>query len=154
MNAIGPVVGGIAANNAGKYNQKIFRRNAQTTQAEGSMEREKIRFAARIAEGRQLVAQGGSGFEVGTGSALDELRESETAREMDLMVSRFNADSRAAGFRQQGNLARAQGKSALVGGIISGAATLANDVASAFAAGAGGGGASGADFKAAGGGFG
>lgn len=140
MNALAPVVGGLAANQSGKYTKKMMYRNAQQEEARSVGERERVRFAARIAEGRQLVDQGDSGFQLGTGTAVDELRESATARELDILTSHFNATSRANAARQQGDLARYQGKAAMIGGFISGAATLIDDAAAAFGGGAGGGG--------------
>lgn len=152
MKAIGQVQGGIAAYDAGKYTRRVMRINAQQAQNEGLMERERIRFASRITEGRQLVDQGSSGFAVGTGSAIDALKETAIARELDLMTSRFNAQSRANAYTAQGNLEYAKGKSAAIGGLISGAATLIDEAASAFAGGAfGGGGGGGAAAAAAGG---
>jgi hypothetical protein len=138
LKAVGQFSQGIAAMDAGKYTRKVMRINAQNSQNEGLMEREKIRFAARLAEGRQIVDQGSSGFAVGTGSAIDALRETATARELDLMTSRFNAQGRANAFKSQGDLEYAKGYSAMVGGIISGAATLMDTASSAFG-GAGGG---------------
>jgi hypothetical protein len=153
MKPFAQVAGGISAFNSGKYTRKIMFGNAQERQAQGVMERDKIRFASRIAEGRQLVAQGGSGFGVGTGSAVDELMASATARELDLLTSHYNADSQARGYRNEGNQAYAQGKSALYGGIISGATTLMEQVAGAFGGAAGGGGMSLAGQKSADGGL-
>lgn len=140
MKAVGQFTQGIAAYDAGKYSRKVARINEQNTRNEGVGERDKIRLMARMAMGAQLVDQASSGFQVGTGSALDALRESATARELDILTSRSNAESRAQGFKQQGDLAYAQGYSGLVGGIFSGATTLMDEVAKAFTGGAGGGG--------------
>jgi hypothetical protein len=89
--------------------------------------------------GRQLVGQSGGGFSVGTGSALDALFESQVAREVDLATVRRQATMKANGFRQEGDLARAQGKSAMIGGFISGAASFVNAASSAFGGGMKGG---------------
>jgi hypothetical protein len=111
----------------------------------GVAERDRIRFAARLAMGRQLVDQGAAGSLSATGTAIDALRESATARELDLMTSRFNAQGRANAYKSQGDLEYAKGYSAMVGGIISGAATLAETAQCVRGAsgGAGGGGGAG-----------
>lgn len=139
MKAVGQFTQGIAAYDAGKYSRKVMRVNARNRMNDGVAEQEQIRFAARQSMGRQLVAGGSSGFQLGTGSALDALFESAANREMDLALSRRRAESEAAGFRQSGDLAYAQGKSAMVGGMISGAATVMEQVSAAFGGGAGGG---------------
>jgi hypothetical protein len=145
MKGAGMILGGLQANAAGKYNKKIAYRSAQQRQAQGVMERERIRLAARLAQGRQINEQGASGFQVGSGSALDALRESATNRELDLLTSHFNADSAATSDRLQGNMAKAQGHAAMIGGLISGAASIAEDVAKAAFGGAGAGDIGGAE---------
>lgn len=138
LQGIGAIASGMAANAAGKYTRKVMRVNAANALNDGMEQGERIRTAARLQMGRQLVSQGGSGFQMGTGSALDALRESAINREVDLATTRRQSEMKAAGFTQQGNLARAQGKSAMIGGFISGAASFM-DAASSVFGGAGGG---------------
>jgi hypothetical protein len=138
VKAVGTFAQGIAAYDAGKYTRKVMGVNSQNTYNASLTEQEQIRHAARAAMGRQIVAQGSSGFQVGTGSGLDSLRESMINRELDLALSRNAAKQKADDFRQQGQLAYAQGKSAMAGGIISGAEQIAEEVASAVSGGAGG----------------
>lgn len=137
MKAVGMFAQGIAANDAGKYTRKVMAINATNSRNEGVAERERIRLAARMQMGRQITDQGASGFQIGTGSPLDALRVSATARELDILTSRANAEGRAQGFKQQGDLAYAEGYSKMVGGIISGAAELMDEVAGAFGGGGG-----------------
>jgi hypothetical protein len=134
------VAGGIASYDAGKYTRSAMNINARNVQTGSLAERDKIRLASRLQMGRQLNDQASSGFAVGTGSSIDALRESAINRELDLMTSHANADSKAATFTQQGTLAYAKGYSDMIGGFISGAATLMDDAAKAAAGGAGGGG--------------
>jgi hypothetical protein len=129
MKAIGTISQGVAAYDAGRYTRLAMKVNARNARSDGVAERDRIRFDSRQAIGRQLVQQGSSGFQMGTGTALDELRESMIARELDLMTSRRHAELTAQGFKQQGDLAFEQGKSAMIGGYISGAASLVEDVA-------------------------
>ena len=136
MKAVGQFAGGISAYDAGKYTRRVMQTNAQNALNAGVSERDRIRVAARAAMGEQLVAQGGSGFQMGTGSALDALRESAINRELDFAVSRQRASMAAQGFKQQGDIAYAQGKAALAGGILSGVETIASTIASAYTGGA------------------
>jgi hypothetical protein len=139
MKAIGMFAQGISAYDAGKYTRSVMATNSQNAQNDGVAERDRIRFAARMTMGQQLVGQGGSGFDVNSGSALDALKESTIGRELDFAVSRRKASMAAAGYKQEGDLAYAKGKAALAGGIISGAAEIASEVAGAFGGMPGGG---------------
>lgn len=141
MKAVGMFTQGIAAYDAGKYTRNAMKVNAQNVGNAGVMERDRIREQARLAMGQQLVEQGSSGFNPGTGTALDALHASAINRELDFALSRAKASNAAGQFRIQGQMAYNQGKAAMAGGIISGAAEIANEVASAFSGGAGAGGA-------------
>lgn len=145
MKAVGMFAQGIAAYDSGKYTRGVMQTNAQNAQNAGVMERDRVREAARMAMGAQLTQQGSSGFDTGTGSALDALHQSAINRELDLALSRTKASNAATGFTQQGDIAYAQGKAAMAGGIISGAAEIASEIAGAFGGmpGGGGGGSSG-----------
>lgn len=138
MKAIGPIQQGLAADSAGKYTRKVMRVNAQNTYGDQVEQDSRIRDAARMQMGRQIVAQGASGFQVGTGSALDALRESAINREVDLATVGRQAKMRAAGFIQQGDLAAAQGHSAMIGGFMSGAAAIMDEAAKMAFGGGGG----------------
>lgn len=137
LEGVGQIASGLAANASGKYTRKIMRQNAVNVAADGMEQGERIRTASRLSLGRQLVAQGGSGFAMGTGTALDELHESAIEREIDLATVRRQATMKGQGYIQQGDLARAQGKSAMIGGFISGAASFMKAASSAFGGGAG-----------------
>lgn len=136
VQGVGSILGGIAAKRAGKYTRKVMRVNAQNALRDGAMEGDRIRTAARMAMGRQLVDQGSSGFQMGSGSALDALMESATERELDLATVRRSAEMKAGDFRIQGNMAAQQGKAAFAGGIISGAASFLDAASQAFGGGA------------------
>jgi hypothetical protein len=140
VKAVGMFAQGISAFDSGKYTRDAMKVNAQNVENAGVSERDRVRYQARLQMGQQLVDQGGSGFSTGTGTALDALHASAINRELDLAMSRANADGKAGDFRIKGRMAYAQGKAALAGGIISGAAEIASEVAGAFGgAGAAGG---------------
>jgi hypothetical protein len=140
LQGIGSIQQGIAAKSAGKYTRKVMRQNERNALNDGVEQSDRIRTAARIAMGRQLVAQGSSGFEMGTGSALDSLFESQVEREIDLATVRRQSKMKGNAYRQDGDLAYAQGKSAFYGGLISGAASFAEGAQKLASMGAGGGG--------------
>jgi hypothetical protein len=148
MKAVGMFAGGISAYDSGKYTRRVMDTNRQNALNAGVMQRDRIRESARMAMGQQLVAQGGSGAGVGTGSALDALHASAINREMDLALSRAGASAQAGDYARKGFMAYQQGKAALSAGIISGAAEIASEVAGAMGGmpGIGGGGGGGNAF--------
>lgn len=141
MAGVGSIQQGAAANAAGKYTRKAMRVNEANVQGDGVEQRDRVRMAERLSVGRQIVAQGSSGFELGAGSALDALRESAINREIDLATIRRQSNMKGGAFRQQGNLAAAQGKSAMISGLISGATSFYAGAEKLASMGAGGGGA-------------
>lgn len=140
MKAVGQFAGGINAYNAGKYSRAVMQTNGQNALNAGVSERDALRERAGMVMGQQITSQGGSGFQVGSGSAVDALKQSAANRELDLLTSRMKAGNQAVDFKNKGEIAYQQGKSAMAGGIISGAMTIAEEVAQAAAGGAGGGG--------------
>jgi hypothetical protein len=125
IQAVGQVVQGIGAYQAGKFNRKVERVNAINEERDGAAEIARIRDAARLALGRQVGAQAESGFEIGSGTALQSLLESQIEAEMDRQNIRRRAASSAANRRAQGELAYAAGVNARTQGFIGAAATVA-----------------------------
>jgi hypothetical protein len=62
MKAVGMFAQGISAYDAGKYTRKVMATNSQNALNDGVSERDRIRYAARMQMGQQLVDQGGSGI--------------------------------------------------------------------------------------------
>lgn len=128
ITAGGQVVKGIAANKAGKFNQKVDEANAVDALREGTAQVSRIRDASRIALGRQIGAQGESGFEVGTGTAIESLLESQTNSELDAMDASRTARSRYNAYMLSGQQARSEGKNAMISGLIGAAGSVASGV--------------------------
>jgi hypothetical protein len=126
LQAGGQIFKGVAANKAGKFNQKVDEANAIDALREGTAQVARIRDAARINLGRQIGAQAESGFEVGTGTALDSLLESQTNAELDAMDARRQAQSRYNAYMLEGQQARREGKNALIGGLVGAAGSVAS----------------------------
>lgn len=124
----GSLFKGIAANNAGKFNQKVDQVNATNALREGAAQVQRIRDAGRIALGRQIGAQAESGFEIGTGSALDNLMESQTNAELDAMDAMRQARSQYDAYIMKGQQARREGRNALFSGLIGAAGAVASGV--------------------------
>lgn len=126
--AAGSIFKGVAANNAGKFNQKVDDANAVDALRDGTEQVSQIRTNARLKIGQQIGAQAESGFEIGTGSALDNLLESQTNSELDAMDARRQAQSRYDAYKLQGQAARSEGKNALIGGLIGAAGSVASGI--------------------------
>lgn len=125
LQVAGPLIQGVAGYQAGKFNKKVEEANAVNDERDGAAEVARVRESARIAMGRQIGAQAESGFDVGTGTNLDSLRESQIGAELDILNTRHKAASSAAARRAQGAVAAAQGRSALVGGFVGAASAVA-----------------------------
>ncbi len=136
MKAIGHVVSGISAHNAGKFTRKMMKANARQARIDGVAIGDRIRADARQQIGQQIAEQGVSGFVPLEGSALDSVRESAINAETDILLARRGKEMEAIGFKSQGDLAYMQGRSALTGGIIAGAAELGEMAAKAAGGGA------------------
>lgn len=152
VKAVGSIVNGAASYEAGKYNKKVAEQNAISAEREGAANVARIREAARQAMGNQVGAQAANGFQIGTGSALDSLTESQINATLDALNARREAQSRAIGYRVQGAQAMAAGKNAYTAGLFNAASTVLDyksDWASArsgSSAGGGGSSASGGDI--------
>lgn len=132
---VGSIVQGVAGLQAGKYNKKIGQANQRQALAEGAEEALRIRRAGRMFLGRQIAAQGESGFEVGTGSALDTLRESQTNIELEAMEAMHQGVTRGVEYARQGDMAYRQGKMQLVEGLFGAASGMAKGASDYAAAG-------------------
>lgn len=135
MKAAGTIVESVAAYKAGRFNRAVSRTNATNTLRDQTAEEAQIRDQARRAMGLQVAQQAGSGFEAGTGSALDALRESATNASLDILMSRKKARSSADASISQGKLAFAQGRAQAIGGAFK----AMGEIADYASAGAGGG---------------
>ncbi|HEV2747611.1 MAG TPA: hypothetical protein VGW34_09975 [Allosphingosinicella sp.] len=128
MQAAGAIVQGVAGYEAGKYNRAVARANAVNAERDGAAEEARVRDAARLAMGRQIVGQASGGLMPGTGTALDALRESAIEAELDALTIRRRAAAAAAGHRVEGKLAYREGVSKLIGGFFGAAGGVAKGV--------------------------
>jgi hypothetical protein len=136
MQAAGSIISGISSYETGKYNRDVSNTMATEAERTGADQETRIRENARAVLGQQVAAQGADGFQMGTGSALDALAQTQVNAALDALTARREATTRARGLRIQGAQAYAAGKNALFQGLLgaaSGAAKGSSDWASASA---------------------
>lgn len=126
LQAAGNVINGVGQYEAGKYNAKVANTQAIELERSGAAEEERTREAARMQMGQQVAAQAGGGFQLGTGSALDALTQSQINASFDALTIRREAAGRARAQRISGAIAKSQGENALVSGMLGAATTIAN----------------------------
>jgi hypothetical protein len=111
----GAVAQGRAANKQATYQAAVERNNAQiaTWQAADAVDRGRIEEqnqrlkVARLA-GTQRTAFASSGVELGSGSPLDVLMDTQQLGELDALTIRSNAEREAYGYRTQSSNLTAQ----------------------------------------------
>lgn len=138
IQAFGSVFSGLASEAAGKATNANAQRNADVTLQEGAATSDRIRTEARATMGEAIAAQGATGFQLGTGSALEQLRESKINEELDVMQVRRKAQVSADSQRYAGTLALLRGKWDATAGVIQGAGDIAKWAESSASGGAGG----------------
>lgn len=120
--AAGQLFQGIAGYSAGKRNAAALREQATMAIDTGVAQEARVRAAARAAVGDQIAGQWSNGFEGGTGSAIDAVRESMIQGAMDAMTVRRDAALRAQAYDAEAANAEAEGTNSLLSGLIGGAA--------------------------------
>ncbi|MGN6124817.1 MAG: hypothetical protein ACTHOJ_17875 [Sphingomonas oligoaromativorans] len=128
MAAASSVIKGVGGYESGRYNKQADYAAATDAEQQGADQEAQIRANARGIIGQQIAAQGASGFQMGTGSALEALTQSQVNATTDALTARRNAAERARTYRMQGDVAMAQGRNALVQGLIGGGASAAQTV--------------------------
>lgn len=138
------ILAGISGMQAANYNARAAETEGQMAVADGVATEARIRDEARMAAGEAVAAQAQSGLQIGTGSALDVLRESAVTAELDKLTVRARADNVRRAKAEEARMQRKSGRMALLAGIIG----TAEDAVAA-SAGGGSGGSGGFDAAAA-----
>jgi hypothetical protein len=125
MQAGGNIVQGVGGLLAGNANSKALKKQSRETLVQGAAEETRIREAARATMGDQIAAQFSNGFQGGTGSALDALRESKINATLDALEIRRQAMGKAAALRAEAKQQKLQGKFALLSGILGAGSSIA-----------------------------
>lgn len=128
LQAVSSIVGGASDAGTLRRNAAVDAENARLAELDGALREENIRRDERRTSGEAIAAIGESGVLVGTGSALDILRQNAIEREYAAISARREAAGQAAALRQQAADKRAEATSALIKGFVgAGAAVLAGD---------------------------
>lgn len=129
LQAFGAVSEGNAAKAAADYNARQAEEAAMLTRAQGAENERRVRAIARKQIGETQANIGASGLSF-DGSALDILGESAANAELDALNTRYDAESKAAAYRNSASLQRMQGKMAQTSGYIRGASAVLSSASS------------------------
>jgi hypothetical protein len=140
MSAAGTLIGGVMANQQGKYehalgmqNAKIADEQARDSVLRGREEaRDFFRQAAQI-KGQQIASMAANGIDLGFGSAARIQQDTAATVSEDAQDLYFNADQRTNSFhveainrRAEASAAKYRGKQALIGSLFQAGSTLAS----------------------------
>lgn len=106
LKVAGGLVKGIGTIAAGNQQQRALVEQGRQENIAGNLQATRIREQARRALGEQVGGQFANGFQGGSGSALDDLAESQVNASLDALQARRQAATKAASLYAQGNLAR------------------------------------------------
>jgi hypothetical protein len=120
----GGLIKGIGGISAGAANQRNLIEQGRQENIAGNLQATRIREQARRALGEQVGGQFANGFQGGTGSALDDLAESQVNASLDALNTRREAATKAASLYTQGNMARQRAGWDLASGIVGTGADL------------------------------
>ena len=123
LSAVGSIASGIAQSSEARRQAAYADANADLAKQQGRSEAQVIREKARRLAGQNRAAIGASGVDI-SGSFLDALADSDIDAELDAQTALWNSKLEARNYRAQAKSVRAQGRSALIGGIF-GAGTSA-----------------------------
>jgi hypothetical protein len=125
----GALMQGIAGFQAGKANARMARAEANAALRQGVAQDDEIRSTARRTAGEAIAAMGANGGQIGTGSALDAMRDIELESGLDRLRVKTQAKNTYAAKQAQSRLYQRQGGWQLL--------ASATDAASAFMGGGG-----------------
>lgn len=124
IGAIGSVVGGIMAQQQANYQAKVAKINATSAYQEGVAQAGATRDQFAEVKGAQAAALAKSGVDINSGTsqvlALETQRREEVAAAVDIWRGRTEQTK----WLNQAKVAKAEGKAALVGGILGGISGL------------------------------
>lgn len=109
IGAFGSIMGGIAAGQAGKANQKQANQAASLRRQQAALQYQQTRLEGDRFKGEQMAAIAGAGVDVGLGSPLELV--AETAREVEwrALMQRWEGENEAIGLENRGRLAKWEG---------------------------------------------
>jgi hypothetical protein len=129
----GKLIGGFAEKKAQYAAAKVDDENARLSLLSGEQDALQTQRDERMASGDMIAALGGSGIELGSGSAADVLAESAYQGEYEVLNIRTRATRQANNAYQQAADKRRAGRNAMIGGMfgaVSTALSAASDIRS------------------------
>jgi len=139
ISAVSAVSSAQTAKKEAAYNSQIAEQNAEMARASGRAQSEQIRRQSvdQLGEMRASFSANGVGME---GSALDLMSESAYQFELDKQNAKYNAETKAIGYQNQGRLSQMRGQSQAQGAILGGLGKVAGAYGSSMSTGTGAGG--------------
>lgn len=125
IQAGGSLIRGIGGFQAGKANARMARAEADAALRTGVAQDDDIRARARAAAGEAIAAMGANGGGIGTGSAIDVLRQIELESGLDRLRVKANAMNLSEARNAQAKLYKRQGAWNLIGSVVDGAGAVA-----------------------------
>lgn len=122
------VLGGVQQNNAARAAAAVDEENGRLTLLDGEQQGLQTRRDERQQTGDMIAMQGGSGIEIGSGTAGDLIAESAYQRELEILNIRTKATRQADNFYQEAKAKRKAGKAALINGLFGAAASVISAV--------------------------
>lgn len=159
LSAGAAIYGGVAANQAGKYQAKVANmnaaqadRNAQNALIAGNEKESRLKMQVGRTIASQRAAEAANGVDVDIGSAVDIANSSQLEGAADAATLHWQAMQEAFGYSQEAwsdranaKMAKAEGRNKLIGSVfsasgslLSGASSLAKQAAAAKGVGLGG----------------
>lgn len=114
LSVVGTVMGGIQEKKAARAEARGLDENARLAELQGEQEAATTAREERRISGEAIAAMAGSGAMLGTGSALDIIRQNAIEREVEIGNIRAEAGRQAADYRFQARQSRKAGKAALI----------------------------------------
>ena len=124
MQAYGQRQEGQAADTAAEYNQQVLEREAQAKEQKSLIESRRQAGEASRKMSSLRAGLGASGVATGVGAPLEILSAQAQESELENLMIGYEGQTEAAGLREQGKMARWEGKQAKKAGAIGAGATL------------------------------
>lgn len=112
----------------GKYNAEMARREGEMQKARGDIELQQHRDRLKRLKGSQKVAFLKSGVQLGSGSALEVLADTEAQAALDEDIIKFNTAAQVWGKQAESELSLAKGRQAGRAGTLGAGATILEGV--------------------------
>lgn len=132
LGAVDSLVGGLQQASNAKYNAKVAKANAAQAEAEAAEEARRKRDLTMRLIGTKRAAAGAMGLDL-DGSFLESLTDSAAQGELDALTTVWQGRRIADQYRAQAKAFKAQGRGAIVGGVLGAGTRALGGLASFYA---------------------